>query len=475
MQPSPQQSTVIEALDSGDNISVHALAGTGKTSLIEMCQSKRKGLNIAFNAVIRKEFQRRMPNADSHTFNSFGHSICSKAMRITFNENKMKDIRDQLKIRWSDCPDFFRIMDLARGHGFGFGPNALVDARHLPNWREIIKEYDLEYNLQSEDPFVDALMLDYKQAASGLIDYGDQLWFPIVAGLTFPSYPIVYIDEAQDVNPIQIQMIARLASRRAQIVLVGDPHQAIYGFRGSVSDSMAVLEQRMNAKPFPLSVSFRCPKAVVAEARQWVPEFEAHQDNDIGEVLTAADWAMDTIEPGSVILCRNNAPIVSLALAMIAQGRPASVRGKDIGRSLVALAKKVMKKYNPQNRDEYIEAVLNWRNAESSEDEARSAAVNDKAEALCSLLRGCPESATADDIQRKAEVLFTDKAAMLLLSTIHKAKGLEWNNVYILDKWLMPSKFARKPEQIQQEHNLLYVGVTRAKQRLTYINSSQMV
>jgi superfamily I DNA/RNA helicase len=57
----------------------------------------------------------------------------------------------------------------------------------------------------------------------------------------------------------------------------------------------------------------------------------------------------------------------------------------------------------------------------------------------------------------------------LTLCTVHKAKGLEWNRVYILDEFLMPSKYARQAWQQQQETNLQYVAVTRAKQELKFI------
>ena len=65
---------------------------------------------------------------------------------------------------------------------------------------------------------------------------------------------------------------------------------------------------------------------------------------------------------------------------------------------------------------------------------------------------------------------------MVTLSTIHKAKGMEWSRVYFLDSWRLPSKFARiaaedgNPEALRQENNLSYVAITRAKHELIYID-----
>jgi superfamily I DNA/RNA helicase len=56
-----------------------------------------------------------------------------------------------------------------------------------------------------------------------------------------------------------------------------------------------------------------------------------------------------------------------------------------------------------------------------------------------------------------------------MLSTIHKAKGLENDRIFFLCPELIPSKYATQPWQYEQEANLKYVAITRAKQELIYV------
>src|SRR5688572_32517370 len=83
--PSNQQQAIMDAIAASqakyptmEHTSVRALAGTGKTTTIEMCQSSSSGLNVCFNRVVRETFIKRMPSAINHTFNSLGHSIIAK-------------------------------------------------------------------------------------------------------------------------------------------------------------------------------------------------------------------------------------------------------------------------------------------------------------------------------------------------------------------------------------------------------------
>jgi superfamily I DNA/RNA helicase len=79
---------------------------------------------------------------------------------------------------------------------------------------------------------------------------------------------------------------------------------------------------------------------------------------------------------------------------------------------------------------------------------------------------------TVPDLVAHIGVLFTDGRRGVILSTIHKAKGLEAERVYFLDRFLIPSKYARKGWQREQEQNLLYVALTRSKNFLYFINST---
>ena len=80
------------------------------------------------------------------------------------------------------------------------------------------------------------------------------------------------------------------------------------------------------------------------------------------------------------------------------------------------------------------------------------------------------------DLESKEELIekiFTDEVKGIMLSTIHKAKGLENERVFFLCPELIPSKYATQPWQYEQENHLRYVAITRAKRELIYVGGSE--
>jgi superfamily I DNA/RNA helicase len=90
----------------------------------------------------------------------------------------------------------------------------------------------------------------------------------------------------------------------------------------------------------------------------------------------------------------------------------------------------------------------------------------DKIEAI-EILSG--DLVLVSDVTKKIQSIFSDEKSGIVLSTIHKAKGLESDNVFILNQDLMPSRWARKDWEKEQEQNLIYVAYTRAKHKLSFI------
>jgi hypothetical protein len=255
-----------------------------------------------------------------------------------------------------------------------------------------------------------------------------------------------------------------------RIVMVGDPHQAIYGFRGSVGEGMSVLTEDLKAQTLPLSVTWRCPKAVVDYAKQYVPEFEAAPGAPEGSVSTLKEWDIDrdTFPYGTAVVCRNNAPLLSLAMAMISEHIPCAVRGTDIGKNLVRTATKIVKEYRCVVVSDLEKAVVLWAQREVEAKPKKADRFYERRDCIKAVLESC---ASIDDFFTTMKNIFSDQKSAVTLSTIHKAKGLEWNNVMFLNSFLIPSKFATTEEELQQETNLLYVGATRAKSSLSFINT----
>ena len=255
------------------------------------------------------------------------------------------------------------------------------------------------------------------------------------------------------------------------MIAVGDPCQAIYSFRGADSESIQHIKDEFNAKELPLSVSYRCPKSVVAVAKQYVPYIEPSEQAPEGKVSVLDEWNSEVFLPTDGVICRNSAPLIDLAFRLLKHGRACKVLGRDIGQGLVRLIKKM----DADTVEELEEKLATYQGRECQKlmakgKEEQAAAIEDRVATIMIFCDQLEEShRTVDHLIERIERLFTDDpAGVLTLSTVHKAKGLEYDRVFILNPELMPSRYARQAWQVQAERNVIYVAVTRAKSELFY-------
>ena len=221
-------------------------------------------------------------------------------------------------------------------------------------------------------------------------------------------------------------------------------------------------------KQYPLTTTFRCPRLVVAEANRYVTDYHCMEDADDGDVNINAPF---NPRVGDLVLCRTNAPLVGHCFSLIAEGIPAYVMGRDIGQSLVALVNKVT-----QNGSMEIENFLPMLETHVQRkidvfmraDKIKQVeSLVDKKECIIHLTG---RTTTVQGLLDNIRTIFGDgKKAGVVFSTIHKAKGLEANNVWIIETHLMPHPMAKSKADKEQEMNLCYVAVTRAKKVLNYV------
>lgn len=252
---------------------------------------------------------------------------------------------------------------------------------------------------------------------------------------------------------------------------------SIYGFRGSDTESIANIKAEFAAIELPLSVSYRCPKAVVKVAQQYVSHIEPSETAPEGEVKFLEVFEPDTFLAGDAVVCRNSAPLVGLAFGLLHNGKPCKILGREIGQGLI----KLIDQMSASTLDDLELALHRYHERESlkliakgKEDQAE--ALDDRIQSIYLFIAALPEDKRSIDALKKwIEDLFSDSQGIVTLCTVHKAKGLEWERVFILDPQLMPSKWARQEWQQQQERNIAYVAVTRAKSSLIYITSKGFV
>jgi hypothetical protein len=169
-----------------------------------------------------------------------------------------------------------------------------------------------------------------------------------------------------------------------------------------------------------------------------------------------------------LVLCRVNAPLVTACYGFIRQGRKAVIRGRDIGKNLLALIDKL----NPVSVSDLMVKVDEYRAKEIArltrlEKEERIGLVQDKCDTLMALCDGVRD---LTELRANIKSIFDDtRKDGVILSSIHRSKGDEAKTVFLLHPELLPHPLATKDWEVQQEHNLQYVAYTRAKSTLVMV------
>lgn len=486
MNHTPQQTSFIEEMArSTSSIALEACAGSGKTTTLVagINADGAGGLACAFNKKNAEDLRGRIkPTWTAKTMNALGHAAWSKQVSsIRLDAKKLFPIMRQV-VSFQDSkisPDIKRLVDVARLSGIiPKGAPGWAQRDDDDDWLSLIETYDLDVQKSHIGLARKVLAESNRIGFSGLIDFNDQLYLPVVYGAPFEKFPRVVVDEFQDLALLQHDMIAALLAPGGHVIGAGDSHQAIYQFRGADHNSISTMVERFSMKTMPLTKSFRCPKAVVHEARNFASHIEAVDAAPEGEIFGTRAEPLpipDSFPQGSAVICRNNAPLVALAFSLLARGIPCKILGRDFAAGIVRLVEKLARESGAKSATDLITAVINWRNHEHSlavaaEKDEKANQIFDKAEVLITIIEGLGASATPETVAAYLSSIFDEsKIVPVTLSTIHKAKGLEWPSVYLLDFGLIFPRWA----DAQVSQNLAYVAVTRAQRTLTYISSAR--
>ncbi len=477
---SSRQEAIFQAvatLPPARHLVIEALAGTGKSTTIEECvwrtPPEASVLVCAFNKSIADSLRDRFDGEGAIevcTLNSLGNRIVRSAMgqRVLTGTRERPDyVREgakrllgpgwaQRELRTAAA----KIVSLAKGCLCPADPDEL-DA--------LADEYGVEL---PEEPHrgrilgaAAELLRECREASGGPMNFDDQVWLPEVRDLAAPTWDFVFVDETQDLNAAQLALVQRVAGAEGRIVAVGDRRQAIYGFRGADREAIPRMIRELGAQTLPLDITYRCPASVVREANAYVPQLKARDGAPAGIVRdTTEDALRAQAQPGDMVLSRINAPLISLCYGWLAAGRRAVIQGREIGAGLVAWIEKAGCASVPQLE----RTVQEWCAKEC----ARLAAAErdtqstvDKADCIEALCEGCD---SIEEVIAKCERLFGESSAggeAILLSSTHRAKGLEAERV-----WLLRDTYLRWPGD--EETNLLYVAITRSKHELIYVHKA---
>lgn len=485
---------------------------------------------VAFNKEIADELKKRIPKCvyenGKKTVNIYAatlHSLGLTAINATFggvpvDQDKSKRLLAQIrKISYEEL--------IAKSGTFAYEVSQLVSKCKLHLFNKPSTE-DLDWINETYDLGIDnnlshtqsvTAVLNESGFTTTMVDYDDMVWLPLVnSQIELPKWDLLLIDEGHDLDFSQQELVMRIGRR---IVYLGDENQSIYSFRGSDSQSFSRMEQRLAANKttvkLPLTVTYRCSKAVVREAQKWVPDLVAcedavegsvtHKAYDVGEqsfdcpscgrdrisfevegweqCLTCEyKWRMpksyhSIVEDGDMIICRTNAPLIAECLKFIKAGRKAYIRGRrDVAKGLVKLIKKIAAKESNLSMVGFLNRLRVWKNievdkADAKKDDRQVAYIKDQFACISHFVDNSIHYVS--QLVTKVENLFGDNEQRgIMLGTIHQVKGLEASNVFFLmpPGAECPAPWAKTAEQKEQERHLRYVGITRSRENLYYVS-----
>lgn len=361
----------------------------------------------------------------------------------------------------------------------------------------IIPQWEQDYNSYSEEVAIyfrlhQKLLKEGNSMAisHGIIDFTDQLYLPYHLNLTTKKqYGFVFVDECQDLSKAQVKVVEKYLRKGGRLLAVGDPFQAIYGFAGADCNSFDRVQQSFNCTRLGLTDCFRCPKDVITLAQSLRSDINGFKEVQGKLYKIPFRNVIINIKPGDLVICRTRLPLRGLALKLINKDYKVRIHPDELQEFIGDYKRNFTdKEIRKALNDQIIEAFFEHAKERNRK---RIAKENQNADAIIRKILIKEEvmsmENTLDFLKRKyfdwhlntlehilkrlTLMLSNPSDDAICISTIHRAKGLENNRVFILEYDKLPPPRELEWENIQ-ERNLHYVAVTRPKEEL-YLCDSQ--
>lgn len=454
---------------------------SGKTftlcKLAEMTPPIKSSIFLAFNKSIAEELGQRLPRTvKAQTLHSCALSSLCKAFSLNFslsdskNFNLAKEKMEFKGVHPKRIPGIImkvcRLYDLMRFNLVQDDVEAIIS---------LGERYGEEADENLAKRAIELRMLNKKIAdnyflkgGSGKLpmDFTDMLYYATqyVHREDFKQYNVVMLDECQDISPLQFEVVKMCKTPRGRLIAVGDEKQSIYSFMGSNLDSLQAIKNAPNTVTLPLSMTYRCAQDIVAEACKVFPDGIVAAPGAVKGFVGGGTFK--DAQEGDFILCRNNAPLVDAFITLLRQGKKCTILGKEFGDELVSLIDSVEDVWGLEQVLENMISKLQKKGVKSPTKCEAYDKLNEKVNVLLSLYEYFGDLET---VRSRIYDIFVENASRgITLSTIHKSKGLESDNIYFLEPELLPSKYATTELALYAERCLKFVAITRARKRLIY-------
>lgn len=476
---------------SNKNILVNACPGSGKTTLaVHLMRvnpnTTGKTLAVAFNKSIATEMGARtkdIPGVMARTLHSIGFISIGRALPLLdIHVDGRKGILLAKNFLFAAAP-YIRPY---KSYPIAAALAAMYDAhrvRGLNNTDDILASVmgaGEEIPKAAKDLYEDyaTQMDEYNRQTQGefMIDFTDMIYLPKFRSeeIDLPKFDTVFLDEAQDASSLMQFIVNRSIKPDGRKVIVGDNDQSIYEFAGADPGSMHNFLSQPNFEDMPMNLSFRCSQAVVEQANKFKPDMVAFEGNPTG--FAGYGSIIDDAQNGDMILCRNNAPLAKAFVALLSVGKAAQIKDADIMKTvdkiIAPAVKKGMTTFALMNAisDRKYEIQYQLKAMGEQDPETHPTYLNycDTVDMVSTLLT-LPGVYSPAHLQDKLKSIFSGNGQDgISLMSMHKSKGLEADRVFIIRRDLWPSKRAKTAVQLQQENNLMFVAITRAKNAIIF-------
>lgn len=525
MNLSTYQQEIIDAFDNtNDNLFISALAGTGKTfMLVELSKritnKSKRAVFIAFNKSIAEELKEKIQNPifKTFTFNALGYLILLKnaekekievhldpfkTNNIVYKMVKEKFKHVDVETRGEFINDFVTLFELCKVKDVDINDTEQIDK--MLEYNDLFMTDEIFY-----EEIYEGIQHIYNEnlrlfQEEGIINFSDQIYLTLKklrANEWFvPPYlkfDYIFGDETQDWNRIQQLLSLFLRKPNARVILVGDQHQAIYAFNGADGFSFRNLKKLYNMKELSLPINYRCASShldYVNDVYDYI-HILPRPNAPLGTLSTVSLEDMyNKAKIGDFVLSRKNADLCEVSLGFLKKNKPIYIKDTDLVNKVVKLIEKIQKK--SKSVDDFIEilddtiaeykaSLKKEKTKQIEEGEIQTAETekydfsNGKVDLLncVDILIQNYKANSGKYARLKNFVPYVQKMLntqnprnCIICTSIHQAKGLEANNVFVLHEGRAFTELGRNKVQQQQEMNLSYVALTRAKENLYLVD-----
>lgn len=475
--PTAEQVAIIDAASTGENVVVTAVAGSGKTSTLRLIDTKlapARVLYLAFGKDIQTEAERTFDNAEARTAHSLAYRYCADNHAHLIERQGKMGKGYQCPVKPWNLPSHLglpnqrpfeangetrvitgkSLLSMVRASVTRFCRTAdeTITAFHVV--REFENNADQAIFTKFLLPFVTKFWADLTSPTGILEASGDHYLKQWSIDCPVLPYDVVLFDEAQDADPAIAHVVE---NQTCQIIMVGDASQAIYGWRGAVD----ALSRFTAPHRLTLTQSFRFGPAIAAFANNILDALRADV-RVVGFDKVQSTVGVLNIENADAILCRSNAGVIEYAIDLLGRGKRVAIAGgtKEL-KSFINAAKKLMDiEATGKGFCGHAElgAFKTWTDAVEHAGTEDGSDIRIKVKLI--------QTYGVDFLLNLLDKLVDVKTAKpdsydVVISTAHKAKGLEWNSVAIGGDFKLPAEEGAMPSDA--DLMLMYVAITRAK------------